>query len=110
MTATRMQPASNPQPALYLAFELAFATAPAESPRLRSIAARNTQAVLQEIARAKQRFGLPTDAPLFCCYEAGRDGFWLHRWLTAQGLHNVVVDSASVEVNRRKRRAKSDRL
>jgi transposase len=44
------------------------------------------------------------------CYEAGRDGFWLHRWLVAEGIENVVVDSSSIEVNRRARRAKSDRL
>ena len=44
------------------------------------------------------------------CYEAGRDGFWLHRYLTALGVHNLIVDSASIEVNRRQRRAKSDRL
>jgi transposase len=91
-------------------WKLAFATAPADAPRLRSIASRNTQAVLREIAKAKQRFGLPDEAPVYCCYEAGRDGFWLHRWLLAQGLNNIVVDSASIEVNRRQRRAKSDRL
>ena len=44
------------------------------------------------------------------CYEAGRDGWWLHRWLIAQGIDNLVVDSASIEVNRRARRAKTDRL
>jgi transposase len=44
------------------------------------------------------------------CYEAGRDGFWVHRLLASQGVNNVVVDSASIEVSRRKRRAKSDRL
>jgi len=44
------------------------------------------------------------------CYEAGRDGFWLHRHLVAQGIDNIVADSASIEVNRRKRRAKTDRL
>jgi transposase len=65
---------------------------------------------LQEIANAKKRFGLPEDVRVFCCYEAGRDGFWLHRWLIAQGLHNVVVDSASIETKRRRRRAKNDRL
>jgi transposase len=77
---------------------------------VRSVGARNTTAVLQEIAKAKQRFGLPDSTPVWCCYEAGRDGFWLHRWLTAQALHNVVVDSASIDVKRRQRRAKSDRL
>jgi transposase len=44
------------------------------------------------------------------CYEAGRDGFWLHRWLLTQGVTNHVIDSASIEVNRRARRAKTDRL
>jgi transposase len=44
------------------------------------------------------------------CYEAGREGFWLQRWLVAHGVENVVVDSASIEVNRRKRRAQSDGL
>ena len=43
-------------------------------------------------------------------YEAGRAGFWLHRWLIAHGVENVVVDSSSIEVNRRARRAKTDRL
>jgi transposase len=116
MTATH-QHCSARQPALYVAFELgwsewklAFATAPADAPRLRSLAARDLQALETEIAKAKQRFGLPADAPVRCCYEAGRDGFWLHRWLTAQDHHNVVVDSASIETSRRGRRAKSDRL
>src|SRR5262249_59397575 len=44
------------------------------------------------------------------CYEAGRDGFWLHRFLVAQGAESFVVDPGSVEVNRRARRAKSDGL
>jgi transposase len=116
MTATQKQ-YSEPQPALYLALELAWsewkiacASAPADAPRLRTLAARNLQGLRQEIAKAKRRFGLPDDAPVYCCYEAGRDGFWLHRWLAAQGWHNLVVDSASIEVNRRRRRAKSDRL
>jgi len=47
---------------------------------------------------------------VLCCYEAGRDGFWLHRFLLAHGVQNQVVDSSSIEVNRRQRRAKSDRL
>lgn len=63
-----------------------------------------------EIACAKERLGLPPDAPVISCYEAGRDGFWLHRYLTALGVTNHVVDSSSIEVNRRARRAKSDQL
>src|SRR5437763_7689485 len=99
MTATRSVGIGPAQPALYLAFELgwdkwllAFATQPAESPRRKGIPARDRDAVLTEIAKAKERFGLPADAPVYACYEAGRDGFWLHRWLTQQGVHNLVVD------------------
>jgi transposase len=44
------------------------------------------------------------------CYEAGREGFWLHRFLQGHGITNHVVDSSSIEVNRRRRRAKSDGL
>jgi transposase len=117
MTATLTPVIGNAIPTLYLAFELAwgewklaFASAAADSPRLRCIGGRNTQALLQEIAKAKKRFGLPDDAPVVSCYEAGRDGFWLHRWLLTQGITNAVVDSSSIEVKRRGRRCKTDRL
>lgn len=116
MSATVTQSTTH-APVLYLAFELGwsewklgFGTAPAESARRRTIAARDLAALQQEIAKARERFGLPDDAPVYTCYEAGRDGFWLHRWLTQQGIVNVVVDAASIEVNRRQRRAKSDGL
>jgi transposase len=45
-----------------------------------------------------------------CIQEAGLDGFWIHRALEARGVDSKVVDPASVAVNRRKRRAKSDRI
>ena len=66
--------------------------------------------MLHEIAQAKRRFGLPESAPVVSCYEAGREGCWLHRFWQAQGLINHVVDSSSIAVNRRKRRATSDAL
>ncbi|TSD82398.1 transposase, partial [Mycobacterium sp. KBS0706] len=43
-------------------------------------------------------------------YEAGRDGFWLARWLIAQGVEVYVIHSTSVAVSREHRRAKTDRL
>jgi transposase len=67
-------------------------------------------ALVRETAKAMRRFGLPDETAVVSCYEAGRDGFWLHRWLTSHGIANVIVGSASIEVNRRKQRAKSDRL
>jgi transposase len=44
------------------------------------------------------------------CYEAGYDGFWLHRQLQADGVCNYVIDPASLQVNRRARQAKTDRI
>src|SRR6266849_5032329 len=66
--------------------------------------------VTRAIGQAKTRFDLPASAGVASCYEAGRDGLWIHRALSALGIANRVVDSASIEVNRRARRAKTDRL
>src|SRR6516164_5297200 len=110
-------PTLSTTPVLFLSLELgqknwklAFTVGLGQKPRLRTIAARDTDALLAEIKSAKKRFGLPEKTAIVACYEAGRDGFWLHRFLLAQGFENLVLDSTSIEVNRRKRRAKSDRL
>jgi transposase len=116
-TATHNAHHTTPERALFVAFELSektwklgFTTGHGQKPRERSIAARHQTRVLQEVDQAKRRFGLPETAPVVSCYEAGREGFWLHRFLQAQGITNHVVDSSSIEVNRRQRRAKSDGL
>jgi transposase len=116
-TATHNGHDTTPERVLFVAFELSektwklgFTTGHGQKPRERSIAACNQARVLQEVAQAKKRFGLSETAPVVSCYEAGREGFWLHRFLQAQGITNHVVDSSSIEVNRRKRRAKSDGL
>jgi len=62
------------------------------------------------LAEAKAKLGLPAGAAVVSCYEAGRDGFWVHRWLEQRGVRNVVIDSSSIEVSRRLRRAKTDRI
>lgn len=116
MSATHSPDRTTAAPSsLYLAFELgwstwglAFSTAPAQPPRRVTIPARDLDALQREIHRAQHRFALADDTPVRSCYEAGRDGFWLHRYLTAQGIANVVVDAASIEINRRARHAKSD--
>ena len=92
------------------AWKLGFTTGLGQRPRVRQVAAGATDRVLEEIARAKRRLKLAADVPVISCYEAGRDGLWLHRWLLAQGVRNQVIDSSSIEVNRRARRAKTDRL
>src|SRR5436309_1935085 len=90
---------------LYIALELgwdkwllACATQAAEKPRFRALPARDLGKLREEIAKAKQRFGLAAEAPVCTCFEAGRDGFWLHRALTSMGITNV--DSGAIEVNR----------
>ena len=117
MTATTRTTECSPETAtLYLAFELGstkwtlgFTHAPAQRPRVRTIAAGDLHALEQEMLSAKARFGVPLDAPVRSCYEAGRDGFWLHRWLLDHGVANVVVDSSSIEVNRKAPRASTRR-
>ncbi len=102
---------------LYLSFELGvnewklgFTQDFATKPRIRVTPARDLTRLAREIAAAKQWFGLPAAAVVRSCYEIGRDGFWLHRHLTLAGIDNRVIDSSSIEVNRRQRRAKSDDL
>ena len=105
------------QPHLYMAFELSqskwmlgFTIGFGQRPRLRTITARDLAALQSEIRLARERFGLGADVPVISCYEAGRDGFWLHRYLTSIGVNNLIVDSASIEVNRRAKQAKTDKL
>lgn len=102
---------------LFVAFELSnktwklgFTTGPGQKPRERTIPARDMPKVVEEIEAARRRFKVAPAARIVSCYEAGRDGFWLHRALEAAGVGNLVVDSSSIEVKRRARRAKTDRL
>ena len=105
------------QMVLYLAFELSqnqwklgFTIGIGQPPRIRTISARDLDALQWEIQQARQRFHIPDSAPVMSCYEAGRDGFWLHQYLLDRGILNQIVDSSSIEINRRMKRAKTDRL
>jgi transposase len=91
-------------------WKLAFTTGLGQRPRRRTLRTDARDRLGEEIAVAKKRFGLASDAPVSSCYEAGRDGFWIHRYLTRLGVENRVVDSSSIEVPRRARHAKTDRL
>src|ERR687895_2616230 len=115
--ATHHANGNTTEATLFVAFELSektwrlgFTTGHGQKPLERSVPARDHQRMLDEIAQAKRRLGLPETAPVVSCYEAGREGFWLHRFLLAQGITNHVVDSSAIEVSRRQRRAKSDGL
>jgi transposase len=102
---------------LFVAFELgqeqwklAMTSGFGVAPVVKTVRRGAWDAVDRALTAARQRLGLPSTVPVVSCYEAGRDGFWIHRALAARGVRNRVVDSASIEVNRRARRAKTDRL
>jgi transposase len=117
MIATTRPEMSVSEPTLYVAFELgkkdwklAMTSGFGIEPWLRTVASGDLRAVERVLTEGRRRYGLPAGARVVSCYEAGRDGFWIHRALLGMGIANRVVDSASIEVNRRARRAKTDRL
>ena len=91
-------------------WKLGFATGFGEKVIRRRVASRDGKAILKAIASMKRLLGLAEEVEVRSGYEAGRDGFWLHRFLVAHGIHNLVMDSSSIEVNRRGRRPKTDDL
>ena len=112
---TRIAESTRTEASLYMALELgasewklAFGVEAGQKPSLRTVVAGDMNGLMLEIRRAKHRLGVPESARVVSCYEAGRDGFWLHRFLLSEGVCNVVMDSSSIEVNRRHRRAKTD--
>jgi len=114
-TQVTRQDNNTGQATLYIAFELGdrdwkLAFSDGSRERLRKIDADEKEEIWEEIEKSKEHFGLGDDLRVVSCYEAGRDGFWLHRYLESRGVENLVVDPSSIEVNRRKRRAKTDRL
>jgi transposase len=123
--AARTRKYSVEGPVLYLVFELGnaewklgFSVGFGQRPRVRTIPARDLEGLQREFKLAKTRFGLIETARVLSCYEAGRDGFsrkdigtmWLHRYLVEAEVENLVVDSSSIQVDRRFRRAKTDRM
>src|SRR5215212_1502075 len=104
---------------VHIAIELSFSSwlvaarlTGAMKSRLHRIEGGDTRALLALIAELRSRAltQLGGAAEVACCFEAGRDGFWLHRLLTAHGILVYVLEPTSILVNRRSRRAKTDRL
>jgi len=104
---------------VHIAIELSFSSwlvaarlTGAKKSRLHRIEGGDTGALLALIAELRSRAltELGGAAEVACCFEAGRDGFWLHRLLTAHGILVYVLEPTSILVNRRSRRAKTDRL
>src|SRR5215470_3651827 len=103
-TATHHEQSHPTEATLFLAFELSektwklgFTTGHGQKPRERTVPARQQERVLDEIAQAKRRLGLPDMVPVVSGYEAGREGFGLQRFVQGHGITNHVVDSSSME-------------
>lgn len=89
---------------------VAFATSGNQRAPYMKIPRKDAPRLAAAIASARKKLGLPDECRVVSTYEAGRDGFWIHRWLEAQGFENVVVHAASIKVDQRTRRPKTDRL
>lgn len=114
-----MQAIDTVNPAILIAIELSASTwlvatrvPGSDKPQLRRIDGGDTAALIALISSLRDRVAHRLDATIevVCCFEAGRDGFWLHRLLAANGIANHVLDPTSILINRRARRAKTDRL
>jgi transposase len=75
-----------------------------------ALKACDAKELLELIEKIRTRIARELKQPVevICCYEAGYDGFWLHRLLEANGIRNYVIDPASLQVDRRARRTKTD--
>ena len=112
MTETRTLVGSVSEPTLYVAFELgkkdwklAMTSGFGIDPWLRTVASGDLGAVERVVREGRQRLGLPRAAGVVSCYEAGRDGFWIHRALLAMGIANRVVDSSGEDGSARRAQA-----
>nr|VFK38241.1 MAG: transposase [Candidatus Kentron sp. TC]VFK53127.1 MAG: transposase [Candidatus Kentron sp. TC] len=100
---------------LYMAMELSNATwklgfSNAERNRIVTLDAGDWIALSKQIDLARKKLHLPEGCRIVSCYEAGRGGFWIHRMLEENGILNLIFDSSSMEVNRRRRRTKTDKV
>jgi transposase len=115
-----MQPIEPFNPTIHLAIELSTSTwlvaaqmPTSEKIRLHRIHAGDAAALLELIKKLQSQVAAKlgcVEVIVASCFEAGRDGFWLHRLLIAHGVANHVMEPTSILVNRRARRAKTDRL
>jgi transposase len=110
----RMKDTTRTQ-ALYVSLELSssqwkLTVGDGERIRERNVDAGNVNGMALELEQAKRKLDLPADCPVHSCYEAGRDGFWLHRELVKRGVANLVVDPSAIEMSRRMRQVKTDRV
>ena len=100
---------------LYMAMELSNSNwklgfSNGQRTRRRSIEARDRFQLMEEVQLARQKLGLESDTQVVVCFEAGRDGHWIYRWLSAEGFRVLEIDSSSIETPRGRKHVKTDRI
>ena len=100
---------------LYMAMELSNSSwklgfSNGQRIRRKSIEARDRVRLMEEVQLAKQKLGLQPDTQVKVCYEAGRDGHWIYRWLSSEGFKVFEIDSSSIETARGRKHVKTDRI
>lgn len=100
---------------LYMAMELSNSSwklgfSNGQRIRRKSIEARDRVRLTEEVQLAKQKLGLQPDTRVKVCYEAGRDGHWIYRWLSSEGFKVFEIDSSSIETARGRKHVKTDRI
>src|SRR5437660_11237646 len=91
---------------------LAVQFADHEQPSIYSMRGGDTEGLMAKLTAARDRWAKASSTvpAITLCYEVGYDAFWLARFLKARGIECLVIDAASMQVNRRARRAKTDRI
>jgi transposase len=116
---TRVSAAISNEQSIYGALELsknswllAIQVPGRDNPSLHPIKGGDAEGLLAKLHAARERLAKVTSqAPtITLCYEAGYDGFWLSRFLEQRGVECLVMEPASLQVNRRARRVKTDRI
>lgn len=114
MTTDRI--ANNESSTLYMALELskgkwlaAFSDG-TRNPSLRSVPGGNWPGLIEIVDKTIKKFGLDENCVVKSCYEAGRDGSWIHRMLLENDIENIVVDPASIETRRGRKHKKTDKI
>lgn len=100
---------------LYMAMELSNSTwklgfSNGQRLRRKSIEARDRLRLVEEVDLAKHKLGLDRTARVVVCFEAGRDGHWIYRWLSHEGFEVLEIDSSSIETSRGRKHVKTDRI
>jgi len=78
--------------------------------RRKSVEARDRFRLIEEVQLAKQKLDLEPNTAVVVCFEAGRDGHWIYRWLSAEGFKVLEIDSSSIETPRGRKHVKTDRI